>query len=90
MMMTESIWSLQEIIIYEASTEKVFHCQNFHLKLVLNQNVGSEKLWTLRRGLFVVRGKKQKAKPTLGTKRGPRVYGRFANVLFANFWTRLT
>ena len=37
--------SLQEII-YDASRERVFHCQHFHSKQVLNQNVGSEKVWT--------------------------------------------
>ena len=35
-MMTDSIWSLQEIIIYDGSREKVFHRQHFHLKQVLN------------------------------------------------------
>ena len=34
-MMTDSIWSLQEIIIYDASGEKVFHCL-FQLKQILN------------------------------------------------------
>ena len=50
------------IIIYDTSREKVFHCQHFHLKLVLNQNVGIEKLSAppIRRGLFGVRGKKNK------------------------------
>ena len=43
MMMTDSIWSLPKIIIYDASREKVFHGQHFHLKQVLNQNLGSEK-----------------------------------------------
>ena len=33
---TDSIWSLQVIIIYDASWEKVFHSQQFHLKQVLN------------------------------------------------------
>jgi len=32
----DSIWSLQEIIIYDASREKAFHRQHFHLKQVLN------------------------------------------------------
>ena len=36
MMMTDSIWSLQEIIIYDASREKVLPCQRFHLKQILN------------------------------------------------------
>ena len=45
-----------------------------------------KKCGPLRRGLFVIRGKKQNAKETQGReKTGPRVYGRFANALFANF-----
>ena len=35
MMLTDSIWGLQEIIIYDASREKVFHCQHFYLKQIL-------------------------------------------------------
>ena len=80
MMMTDSIWSLQEIIIYDASREKVFHGQHFHLKQVLNQNLGSEKLSAPpERPLCRQRKKKQNAWETLGReKRGPRVNGRFA------------
>ena len=72
------------IIIYDTSREKVFHCQHFHLKLVLNQNVGIEKLSAPpERPLWGQRKKKQKAKETQGReKRGPRVYGRFAHDLF--------
>ena len=36
MMMTDSIWSLQQIIIYDASRENVLPCQHFHIKQVLN------------------------------------------------------
>ena len=58
--------SLQEII-YDASRERVFHCQHFHSKQVLNQNVGSEKVWTPpERPLCGLRGKKQNAKETQG------------------------
>ena len=35
-MMTDSIWSLQQIIIYDARREKVFRCRHFHIKQVLN------------------------------------------------------
>ena len=80
MMMTDSIWSLQEIIIYDASREKVFHGQHFHLKQVLNQNLGSEKLSAPpKRALCRQRKKNKTHGRTLGReKRGPRVNGRFA------------
>ena len=39
MMMTDSIWSLQQIIIYDARREKVFHCEHFHIKQVLNHEL---------------------------------------------------
>ena len=97
MMMTDSIWSLQEIIIYDASREKGFHGQHFHLKQVLNQNLGIEKLSAPpERPLCRQRKKNKTHGRHLEGKReahgltvvSPTI--RFANVLFANFWSRFT